>query len=100
MISFAFGSLVSGGCAAFGSNLSRLPSFVQGERNRANIAGAEGFEPSHDGIKTRCLTAWLRPSRFGPVIGGEATCTPAITERPGQQHPVCGRALRPVPHAA
>jgi hypothetical protein len=25
------------------------------------MAGAAGFEPTHDGIKTRCLTAWLRP---------------------------------------
>src|SRR5690625_6711771 len=74
-ISFAFGSLVSGRCAAFGSNLSRLSSFVQGERNLANMAGAEGFEPSHDGIKTRCLTASLRPSRFVPFVGPEATCT-------------------------
>ena len=24
-------------------------------------AGAAGFEPAHGGIKTRCLTAWLRP---------------------------------------
>lgn len=27
------------------------------------MAGVEGFEPSHDGIKTRCLTAWLHPSK-------------------------------------
>ena len=26
------------------------------------LAGVEGFEPSHDGIKTRCLTAWLHPN--------------------------------------
>jgi hypothetical protein len=25
----------------------------------AAMAGLEGFEPSHDGIKIRCLTAWL-----------------------------------------
>ena len=25
------------------------------------MAGAEGFEPAHDGIKNRCLTTWLRP---------------------------------------
>ena len=25
----------------------------------AAITGLEGFEPSHDGIKIRCLTAWL-----------------------------------------
>lgn len=28
-----------------------------------DLAGAEGFEPSHGGTKNRCLTAWLRPSR-------------------------------------
>ena len=27
------------------------------------LAGVEGFEPSHGGIKTRCLTTWLRPKR-------------------------------------
>jgi hypothetical protein len=26
------------------------------------LAGAPGFEPGNDGIKTRCLTAWLRPT--------------------------------------
>ena len=26
------------------------------------LAGVEGFEPSHGGIKTRCLTAWLHPN--------------------------------------
>lgn len=25
------------------------------------MAGVEGFEPSHGGTKTRCLTAWLHP---------------------------------------
>ena len=25
------------------------------------MAGAEGFEPTHDGIKNRCLTTWRRP---------------------------------------
>lgn len=28
----------------------------------------EGFEPSYDGIKTRCLTAWLRPSESGSRV--------------------------------
>ena len=28
----------------------------------ACLAGAAGFEPTHDGIKTRCLTAWRRPN--------------------------------------
>ena len=31
-------------------------------------AGAGGFEPPHDGIRTRCLTAWLRPRAAG-VLG-------------------------------
>jgi hypothetical protein len=26
------------------------------------LAGAAGIEPAHDGIKTRCLTTWLRPN--------------------------------------
>jgi hypothetical protein len=26
------------------------------------MAGAGGFEPPHDGIKNRCLTAWRRPN--------------------------------------
>lgn len=25
------------------------------------MAGVDGFEPPHDGIKNRCLTAWLHP---------------------------------------
>ncbi len=34
------------------------------------MAGLAGFEPAHDGIKTRCLTAWRQPS----VIG----CNPSV----------------------
>src|SRR5580658_7688871 len=26
------------------------------------VAGVEGFEPSYDGIKTRCLTTWRHPN--------------------------------------
>ena len=26
------------------------------------MAGVAGFEPAHDGIKTRCLTAWRYPN--------------------------------------
>ena len=28
------------------------------------MAGTEGFEPTRGGIKTRCLTTWLRPNRI------------------------------------
>jgi hypothetical protein len=41
------------------------------------LAGALGFEPRNDGIKTRCLTTWRRPNfelrqirEFAWVIGG------------------------------
>jgi hypothetical protein len=32
------------------------------------MAGAAGIEPAHDGIKTRCLTAWLRPNNLYWII--------------------------------
>ena len=36
---------------------------LQSEEVRIGVlAGVEGFEPSHGGIKTRCLTAWLHPN--------------------------------------
>ncbi|CAR86717.1 Putative protein without homology [Lacticaseibacillus rhamnosus GG] len=25
--------------------------------------GVAGFEPAHDGVKVRCLTAWLYPNK-------------------------------------
>ena len=28
------------------------------------MAGVVGFEPTHHGIKTRCLTAWLHPNKL------------------------------------
>jgi hypothetical protein len=28
------------------------------------MAGPPGFEPGHDGVKVRCLTAWLRANIF------------------------------------
>ena len=27
------------------------------------VAGVAGFEPTNDGVKVRCLTAWRRPSK-------------------------------------
>ncbi len=29
----------------------------------SGLAGAAGLEPANDGVKVRCLTAWLRPNR-------------------------------------
>ena len=34
------------------------------------MAGVLGFEPRHDGIKIRCLTAWLYPNHFIRDGGG------------------------------
>ena len=34
------------------------------------MAGVPGFEPGHDGIKTRCLTAWLYPNAIHNKTGG------------------------------
>ena len=28
------------------------------------MAGVPGFEPGHDGVKVRCLTAWLYPNKI------------------------------------
>ena len=42
----------------------RLATPLQGSLKLIELmAGAAGFEPTHGGIKTRCLTAWLRPCR-------------------------------------
>ena len=38
------------------------------------MAGVPGFEPGHDGIKIRCLTAWLYPKMYmGRLMGIEPT---------------------------
>ena len=41
------------------------------------MAGVAGFEPAHDGIKTRCLTTWLHPiipSDSGAIVGCAIRC--------------------------
>jgi hypothetical protein len=39
------------------------------------MAGVAGFEPTHHGVKVRCLTAWLYPNsrRKGRLVGIEPT---------------------------
>ena len=32
------------------------------------MAGLAGFEPAHDGIKTRCLTAWRQPNCYAGEV--------------------------------
>ena len=49
------------------------PTQYKGKR-RSKMAGLAGFEPAHDGIKTRCLTAWRQPNYgFGEVLSACAT---------------------------
>src|SRR5690606_19677434 len=51
------------------------------------VAGVAGFEPAHDGIKTRCLTTWLHPNR--------ANCAGRLMKNPVVDHqPDLGVALR------
>jgi len=35
------------------------------------MAGLEGIEPTHVGIKIRCLTTWLQPNKMGRLKGIE-----------------------------
>ncbi len=32
------------------------------------MAGMAGFEPTHDGVKVRCLTAWLHPNVMTSIV--------------------------------
>ena len=45
------------------------------------LARVEGFEPSNDGIRIRCLTAWLYPNvrEMGWAMGFEPTHAGATT---------------------
>ena len=42
------------------------------------MAGVPGFEPGHDGIKIRCLTAWLYPNK---LVEGDGFEPPNPKER-------------------
>ncbi len=35
--------------------------------------GVAGFEPTHEGVKVPCLTAWLYPKKEGRMMGIEPT---------------------------
>ena len=35
------------------------------------MEGGIGFEPMRDGIKIRCLTAWLHPNKLAQALGFE-----------------------------
>src|SRR5690606_19916655 len=46
------------------------------------VAGAPGFEPGNGGIKTRCLTTWLRPKGIQrrPVQTARDDSAPAVRQ--------------------
>ena len=48
-------------CQAAESRRKALLSAPDAREQR--VAGMEGLEPSNDGIKIRCLTAWLHPNK-------------------------------------
>ena len=45
------------------------------------MAGVLGFEPRHDGIKIRCLTAWLYPNTYKKMVEGDGFEPPNPKER-------------------
>ncbi len=49
------------------------------------MAGPAGFEPAHDGIKIRCLTAWLWPKHKMAVRTGLEPATSCVTGRHSNQ---------------
>ena len=59
--------------------------------DQIKLAGEAGFEPTHDGVKVRCLTAWLLPKKMGWDIRVELMTSSATNWRPnqlGQSHHV------------
>lgn len=40
----------------------KLQTLRRSPLGRRRMAGEEGFEPSYDGFRARCLTAWLLPN--------------------------------------
>ena len=44
----------------------KIPSPIS--RKRVFLAGVAGFEPTSDGVKVRCLTAWLHPYLYHNIL--------------------------------
>ena len=59
-----------GGCCKGGENLGlcRKIGNKKGTGIGACRTGVAGFEPTNDGVKVRCLTAWLYPNGGGGQI--------------------------------
>ena len=43
----------------------QLLSLTVSSRNLIPLTGVAGFEPTHEGVKVPCLTAWLYPKKNG-----------------------------------
>ncbi len=48
----------------FSLRLYQIKDLLLWLRQKYLLVGTEGFEPTHGGIKTRCLTTWLRPNKW------------------------------------
>lgn len=38
---------------------TKTPTLIRVRRLYIDVTGLAGFEPANDGVKVRCLTAWL-----------------------------------------
>ena len=59
----------------------QLLSLTVSSRNLIPLTGVAGFEPTHEGVKVPCLTAWLYPknmeeSGFEPLNQKERIYSP------------------------
>lgn len=65
---------------------------LRGQINKNNMAEVVGFEPTHDGVKGRCLTAWLHPNKI--MVKGEGV-EPPNSKRSGLQPGAVGHFATP-----
>ena len=68
----------------FGSSKLRGSAMGDSALAASGLAGAAGFEPAIHGIKTRCLTTWLRPN--GPRRLLSCRPTAPVNARAGSLH--------------
>ena len=53
----------SGGCERGApKRVTGVMRFYRDFKRQERMAGVAGFEPTHDGIRIRCLTAWRHPN--------------------------------------
>lgn len=65
LIGFSIINYYTGGRGRTGTSLRTLDFESSASANSAtpaSITGVAGFEPTHEGVKVPCLTAWLYPN--------------------------------------